>query len=111
MKFEFKFAVDGFVLLTPPPFESAAVGLQTVAVGGRPRERKADNYAAAALGKNLISTGRVWWMSIADGQCLLWWMCYHVVAVGRVARGAWEQQASIWSFLGGFCCILGFVPT
>ncbi len=85
LKFEFKFAVDGFVLLMPPPFELAAVGLQTVAVGGHSRERKADNYAAAALGKNLISTGRVWRMSIADGQCSLWWMCYWAVAVGGVA--------------------------
>ncbi len=111
MKFEFKFAVDGFVLLMPLPFELAAVGLQTVAADGHLRERRADNYAAAALGKNLISTGWVRRMSIADGQCLLWWMCYQAVAVGGVARGAWEQRASIWSFLGGFCCILGLVPT
>jgi hypothetical protein len=85
----------------PPPFELAAVGLQMVVAGGRSRERRADNYAAAALGKNLISTGWVRRMSIADGQCLLWWMCYLAVAVGGVAQGAWEQQASIWSFLGG----------
>ena len=111
MKFEFKFAVDEFVLSTPPPFESAAVGLQMVAAGSCLRERRADNYAAAALGKNLISTGWVRRMLIANGQCLLWWMCYWAVAVGGVARGAWEQQALIWSFLGGFCCILGLVPT
>jgi hypothetical protein len=85
LKFEFKFAVDGFVLSTPPPFESAAVGLQMVAAGGCSRERKADIYAAAALGKNLISTGRVRRMSIADSQCSLWWMCYWAVAVGGVA--------------------------
>jgi hypothetical protein len=110
LKFEFKFAVDGFVLSMPPPFELAAVGLRTVAAGSCSRERRADNYAVAALGKNLISTGQVRRMSIADGQCLLWWMCYRAVAVGGVARGAWEQQASTWSFLGGFRCVLGLVP-
>ncbi len=67
MKFKFKFDVDGFVLSTPPPFELAAVGLRTVAAGGCSRERRADNYAAAALGKNLISTVWVRRMSIADG--------------------------------------------
>jgi hypothetical protein len=95
----------------PPPFESAAVGLQTVAAGSHSRERRADNYAAAALGKNLISTGQVRRMSIADGQFSLWWMCCRAVAVGGVAQGAWERLALIWSFLGGFCCILGLVPT
>ncbi len=111
MQFEFKFAVDGFVLSMPPPFESAAVGLRTVAAVGPSRERRVDNYAAAALGKNLISTGWVRRMLIANGQCLLWWMCYWAVAVGGVAQGAWERRALIWSFLGGFCCILGLVPT
>jgi hypothetical protein len=91
LKFEFKFAVDGFVLLMPPPFELAAGGLRTVAADSHSRERRADNYAAAVLGKNLTSTGSVQRMLIADGQCLLWWMCYQAVAIGGVARGAWEQ--------------------
>jgi hypothetical protein len=87
LKFEFKFAVDGFVLSTPPPFESAVVGLRTVAAGGHSRERGADNYAAAALGKNLISTGWVQRMSIADNQCL-----YGGCVIGLLPLAGWRKE-------------------
>jgi hypothetical protein len=94
------------ILTMPPPFELMAVGLWPMVAGSGSREREESTYAAAALGKNRILTGRARRLAmpmanVCNGGCVFW-----AAVIGRLARGAGEWRALNLSFLREFVVFL-----